>query len=640
MNKHPGSEASETSPCAGPPPGPGEASPPSLLASGRLPRLVVASIVGVLLTIAGLGAALLHERYELAVAGSYSSSLGASRVIAAHLHHVLSSAEALQHLIAARLTAGGLQQTGSAAGMTEVRRLVDLFPEIAFVVLLDGRGRVVANSHFALASAIDNSDREYFRRHRQGEAFVIGEPVRSRSVGKDVFTLSRALRNAAGELSAVIVVAVERVHLEYLFSRHVRGGVAVALRDDGTILTRAPQVPLGEKLPSTTPLLHLARTAPEGSYEAVSPFDRDRRYFSYGKVQDFPVYVLVSERSSDVLAKWRSDAALLLMLLLGAALALLVAGRLALLALGEEARARRRLENSQRFSLAILDSVSAHIAIVARDGRILATNRAWRDFALRNGLGEGEAVEGSSYFKACEHADHEDARTALAGISSVMTGAAKEFQFDYACHAPDEQRWFTMKVTPLLDAQGAVLVSHENVTRLMEAKQALRALAETDALTGLANRRRFLEEAERQFALARRHQRPLAVLVLDCDHFKRVNDARGHEVGDQVLVAVARALSRSVRKKDLVGRLGGEEFAVLLPETELDGAVRVAQHVRAAVVAHPGPVTVTVSVGVAVLRRDMEDLATLLRAADAALYAAKQNGRDRVEVAHAPPSRL
>lgn len=170
----------------------------------------------------------------------------------------------------------------------------------------------------------------------------------------------------------------------------------------------------------------------------------------------------------------------------------------------------------------------------------------------------------------------------------------------------------------------------------------LALLSRTDALTGLANRRAFEEAFDTAWADARRSGRPLSLLLADADHFKRFNDGYGHQVGDEVLRRLAQCLSASVhRPHDFVGRMGGEEFAMLLPQTDGAGARRLAERVHAMVaaleIASSGIVagSVTVSVGLAWITPDGPSVAAeeLFRMADAAVYQAKHNGRNRTECA-------
>ncbi len=186
-----------------------------------------------------------------------------------------------------------------------------------------------------------------------------------------------------------------------------------------------------------------------------------------------------------------------------------------------------------------------------------------------------------------------------------------------------------------------VTEAREAQDRLIQAQQQLRALndeleklAHTDALTGLANRRRLLARLDDECARATRHARPLALLLIDLDRFKLINDTHGHLVGDRVLEAVGHALAALVRPTDVPARYGGEELALLLPETDLAGACEAARRVRRALGAlrHGNDggqhFQVTASVGVATLARAGAAPGDLLSQADGALYHAKASGRD------------
>jgi diguanylate cyclase (GGDEF)-like protein len=172
--------------------------------------------------------------------------------------------------------------------------------------------------------------------------------------------------------------------------------------------------------------------------------------------------------------------------------------------------------------------------------------------------------------------------------------------------------------------------------RLQANEAALRSLATTDALTGVLNRRGFVARGRAEWGRCRRYGRPLAVLALDIDHFKVVNDTHGHDVGDAVLVHVSALCAGGMRTSDLFGRLGGEEFCAILPETTLEAARALAERLRVGVERIPCPVAgtmipVTISIGVAVGEEADATLEAQMKRADQALYAAKRNGRNRVE---------
>ncbi|MDI1301604.1 MAG: sensor domain-containing diguanylate cyclase [bacterium] len=178
-------------------------------------------------------------------------------------------------------------------------------------------------------------------------------------------------------------------------------------------------------------------------------------------------------------------------------------------------------------------------------------------------------------------------------------------------------------------------------SELAVANQRLRALALVDPLTGLANRRALASQLENEMERARRHDAPLALLILDIDHFKSYNDEFGHVLGDDALCCFADILRTNNRASDLVARYGGEEFVMVLPETTLEGAhllaERCREHIEAA--AFPGK-KITASIGIAVWQPRFERVEQFIDAADQALYAAKRGGRNRIETAAdlpAPP---
>ncbi|HKS13638.1 MAG TPA: sensor domain-containing diguanylate cyclase [Pseudomonas sp.] len=181
------------------------------------------------------------------------------------------------------------------------------------------------------------------------------------------------------------------------------------------------------------------------------------------------------------------------------------------------------------------------------------------------------------------------------------------------------------------------LLLGRELRRRQAAELSLATLAATDSLTGLANRRRLDEVLGQEWARSQRSRTPLAVLMVDVDHFKAFNQRHGHAGGDSALREVAKAIDARIRRPaDLAARYGGEEFQVVLPETELAGALQLAEHIRAGVEGLPpfagDTRPVTVSIGIGVYTPDtQQDLASVLGAADEALYRAKAKGRNRVE---------
>lgn len=204
-------------------------------------------------------------------------------------------------------------------------------------------------------------------------------------------------------------------------------------------------------------------------------------------------------------------------------------------------------------------------------------------------------------------------------------------------------RWLLL--TEQIHPSGKLVVICTDITRLKETELALRAahaeverLALTDELTGVPNRRHFLSRMEQEYERAKRYRHPLSLAMLDLDHFKRVNDLHGHPAGDLVLKHFAGLLRDQLRSEDLVGRLGGEEFALLLPETEQEGALQVLERIRQRLAGSAldniaSGFAYTFSAGVAMLLpNEAPPCKDWIREADQALYQAKNAGRNRTVV--------
>ena len=188
-------------------------------------------------------------------------------------------------------------------------------------------------------------------------------------------------------------------------------------------------------------------------------------------------------------------------------------------------------------------------------------------------------------------------------------------------------------------AQIAAAIAGQGMTAYENARlfSQVREMATVDGLTGLYNRNHFFAEADRRLRHARHHRQPIAAIMVDIDHFKRINDSYGHPVGDEVIRVVAERLRGAARDGDVLGRYGGEEFA-LLSARPGNAAAELAERLRQTVAGEPlltaaGSLPVTISVGLAYVDGGGEDLTQLLTRADHALYQAKQTGRDRVCVA-------
>lgn len=215
----------------------------------------------------------------------------------------------------------------------------------------------------------------------------------------------------------------------------------------------------------------------------------------------------------------------------------------------------------------------------------------------------------------------------------------KELEFRVVCK-DGTVRWCAAVSQPAIDTQGRNVGFRASIRDISDRKalqQQLEVLASTDPLTGVVNRRRFFHTAEAELYRARRYDRPLVLALVDIDHFKRINDTYGHAVGDDTLKTLAHAFANRLRRSDLFARFGGEEFVLLLPETQLGDGLRLCERLRQMVETiklqipdRAEPFGFTVSIGVADLQHEGDSLNQLLARADAALYKAKRDGRNQV----------
>jgi diguanylate cyclase (GGDEF)-like protein len=195
-------------------------------------------------------------------------------------------------------------------------------------------------------------------------------------------------------------------------------------------------------------------------------------------------------------------------------------------------------------------------------------------------------------------------------------------------------RTMRMRRAPL--AKGGHVLTYDDISDLVQRADQLHSMANTDELTGLPNRRSFMALARIEWDRFQRYHRPLSMLIVDIDHFKHINDNHGHDVGDDALAHVAALCRDSRRSSDAVARIGGEEFAILMPETTLDQALTVGERLRAGIAGSPcksggHDFAVTVSIGVAQATAGMAGAHVLMKRADEALYQAKSLGRNRIE---------
>ncbi|MFB3906700.1 MAG: diguanylate cyclase domain-containing protein [Acidobacteriota bacterium] len=302
--------------------------------------------------------------------------------------------------------------------------------------------------------------------------------------------------------------------------------------------------------------------------------------------------------------------------------------------LEERTKVEEELRRQKELFQSVLESLAARIAVLDSQGKIVSCNAAWQRFASNYGLAPETFGVGANYLQTfLSTTDNQRQNLRMyEGVRAVLDGRLEYYQEEYQCRLSGADNWYIMSVTPLVGGIPGAVVSHMDITGRKKAEQQIEYMALHDILTALPNRQLFMDRISQALARTRRYRTQTAVLYIDLDNFKSINDTLGHQAGDAVLAETARRLKGLVRESDTVARVGGDEFAVILIDVQkpLDAAA-IAEKIIRAVSApiHLGDqqVEVGASIGISVFPKDGASVASLLKSADSAMYVAKGLGK-------------
>jgi len=313
--------------------------------------------------------------------------------------------------------------------------------------------------------------------------------------------------------------------------------------------------------------------------------------------------------------------------------------------LAERARVERELTEKKTLLETALHSIEQGFAVWDEDNRLIICNdRYCQQLSLpvdivKPGVRLIDLLRYGA--KAGNYGDGDPETLAQARFKEVVEFRDKgEEVFELPSGRIGYARRYTVKGFGFLTTLSDITELKKVETALRESEERLQRLADTDPLTGIRNRRSFLEQGERELNRARRRGRSISLLMVDLDRFKQINDAHGHAVGDAVLKRFVAMCQATLRDHDIFGSLGGEEFAIILTDDDIDGAAKVAERLRSVaedirIDTAAGPIGFTVSIGVSECGGSSETLESGLHRADNALYMAKAEGRNRVVTAAA-----
>jgi diguanylate cyclase (GGDEF)-like protein len=559
-------------------------------------------------------------------------------VLAAQATATFETIDRVQASLAERIVANGLSSAREFeerfANLETHLMLADKhlgLPHVAAFALVNARGQVFNFSRAWPAPDINVSDRSFFQVFQSdgNRTPFISEPIRNRMNGTWVIQLARPIRTVDGTFAGLLLAAVDLDQFEREFQPIVLGeqGSIAFLRADGVLLARYPRI---ESL-----IGHVFRAAIDsigeqqsGTVRLIGLMEGKDRILSTQRLARFPFIMTAGLDTGAALSDWRKEAATITAFALFSCC--LVAIVLVLIvrqfSRQDHWSKQRIIVEKQRLDTAINNMTQGLLLFDAAE-RIVISNRRYIDMY---GLSEQVVKPGCSLRELITHrketgsfvGDVDSYREAL--LRDIAQGNATELVIETA-----DGRTVRIVNKPL--ASGGWVATHEDITEGKRAQERIAHLAHYDALTDLPNRMMFRERLDQQLSWVHRGAR-LAVLYLDLDHFKTVNDTLGHPVGDELLVTIAGRLRSCVRDTDLVARLGGDEFAIIQTGVEQTGDVtalisRIQDAVRQPLEFGGHHVISDTSIGIAMAPEDGEEADRLLKNADLALYAAKANGR-------------
>ncbi|MBX3661976.1 MAG: diguanylate cyclase [Burkholderiales bacterium] len=504
--------------------------------------------------------------------------------------------------------------------------------------VVDGNGDIVLSSR--PFEPTNYADREFFKAHRDGSADMlhINRPVLGRVSGTWQVPMSRRLDKPDGSFGGVVVLSVDPGYFARFYQKSDIGalGLVTLVGLDGIVRARRVGNDLSFDVDMTgSSLLNQRALQAHGQFLSLGGFDDIQRYVSYRTLSEYPLIVAVGAAQPEVLREYRRnsrrDYAMALLV------SLVIAGFAALLmvTLARQKRAREALALSEARYRGAFEQAAIGMAHTSLDRRFIQVNQRFCDML-------GYTREELLGRPAAGFTHAEDSRRATEERQQLLSGLADSLSAEMRYVRKDGSLlWVNRTISLVRDGEGHPLYFLrivEDITERRKLEAELRELAATDMLTGIPNRRAFIARLEEEHARIRRFpQQQAAVLMLDLDNFKKINDTHGHPAGDSVLRHVAELISTRIRAVDACGRLGGEEFSILLTGAALPAAAEFADRLRRAIAGSPTlheglSLAVTVSVGIAALRAEDEGADAALLRADRALYRAKESGRDRIEV--------
>ncbi|MGD0431460.1 MAG: EAL domain-containing protein [Acetobacteraceae bacterium] len=575
---------------------------------------------------AGIGGALYHE-YLVAEDAARLTTGNLARAFEESTRRSISQID--QILLSARAFRSALGDRFDFNEWARTQTLPDKMT--AGIGMVDRNGYVFADT-LPFNPAVTIADRPHFKAQLDPtrDDLYISRPVHGRVSGQDTIQFSRKLLGPHGEFAGATVLSLGCDQLSRFYETvDVGRGFVALLATDGTIMARGPLAPgyIGGSSAANRPEFSRILTERSGSLEFMGNRDSIEKIVSFRRLRDYPLIVMVGIDTDTVFHQLWS---LGIRVVIGGGIITLAIDLIGVFWVQQK---KRGIESRRALTIT-LETISQGIMMIDASGHAPVINPRAIDL-----LGVPQEASGKSRdyaaAKAIELAAHEseiEPRESTAVSNDAGDDEAQDSQFETA-----RADGTVIEVRTHRLAEGGFVQTYTDVTEQRLADAKVRYLAHYDTLTGLANRVQLRQRSPAFLQQDANAQRLTAFMIVDLDGFKGVNDTLGHDVGDELLIEVARRLQTLVREEDLVARLGGDEFVILQPGLrDPSGATslaqRVLQRLTEPVQIGSHQVRVGASIGIAYYPKDGEDADTLLKHADIALYSAKTSGRGMARV--------
>ncbi len=620
-------------------------------------------LIAISIMLAALGCFNLYRTYRNETGQEESRIRTQAHVIAQNMEHQISTSDTvLKEIIQDIVFLRRPDQHDQTRKRMQV--LVSALSGVRTIFFTDSKGTVQVCSRPELEGQ-DFSYRDYYKTPKstgKPELLYISTPFKT-VLGVYVMNLTRIITKADGSFDGVVTAAINPEYfkvllssvlyapdmittinhydgIRFLISPHREGQIGKNIAVPGSMFTRHKQSGRRENL-----LTDIGYAT--GEHRTMSLITLN----IVNLPMDKPPVIIAGRKREEITAHWRVEATWQTAAFFTAFLIFSYSLWRYQIREVEKARVRKELSELRQKFVDIFEFLPDATLVVDNDKKVVAWNRAMEELSgvpKSEMLGKGNYAytvpfygEARSNLLDLLDLDDQELASRYSQVRRTGSGLAAETFCPALHNGAGAHIWAVVAL--LHDAEGQKAGAIEAIrdiseakrmeSELLEANKRLEKMARIDELTGIYNRRMFLELLQAELAISCRYNTPVSLIMLDIDHFKKINDTLGHNMGDHVLQELARLVSSRIRTHDIFGRWGGEEFMVLVPQNDLEQAIQLAEILRELIASHDfgNGLRVTASLGVTGYIYE-EPTESLVERADTAMYQAKNNGRNRVEV--------